>query len=127
MKILSILAIPFFLMGCDKALNEVQNRFSGEIQETYLESIGQGKYLDITKANHLKMIEKGIQDLKQLNDPNIDEVYAFVKKHLDDDDMSMYDYNSIMSLINAHKKELNILNSKHKNDVAAFKDKLNQE
>lgn len=41
--------------------------------------------------------------------------------------MSMYDYNSIMSLINAHKKELNLLNSKHKNDVAAFKDKLNQE
>lgn len=127
MKILSILAIPFFLMGCDKAFNEVQNRFSGKIQDTYLESVGQGKHIDGVKANYLKTIEKGVQDLKQLNDPNIDEVYAVINKHLNDNDMSMYDYNSIMSLINAHKKELNLLNSKHKNDVSAFKDKLNQE
>lgn len=126
MRILYILTISLSLSGCEKALEDVQNRFSGEIQDTFLENIGQGKHLDDVKANYLKTIEKGIQDLKQLNDPNLDEIYTAIEKHLSDNDMSMYDYNSIMSLINRHKKEINLSNSKHENDVSAFKEKITQ-
>lgn len=124
MKFLCVLAFPFFLIGCNNVLDEVKNRFSGKIQDVYLENVGQGKHIDSVKANYLKTIEKGVQDLKQLNDPNIDDVYATIKEHLDDNDMSMYDYNTIISLINAHKRELNLSHSNHKDDVSAFKENI---
>ena len=61
-----------------------------------------------------------------MNDPNIMEVYSLVDKLLADNDLSMYDYNSIMGMINKHKKDINSKNSKHENDVADFKTRINQ-
>ena len=121
-----IFFLPVFLTGCEKALTEFTNIFSGKITDAYIENSGNGKNKDKIKKSYLNTIEKGLIDLKQMNDPNIMEVYSLVDKLLADNDLSMYDYNSIMGMINKHKKDINSKNSKHENDVADFKTRINQ-
>jgi len=121
-----IFFLPVFLTGCEKALTEITNIFSGKITDAYIENSGNGKNKDKIKKSYLNTIEKGLIDLKQMNDPNIMEVYSLVDKLLADNDLSMYDYNSIMGMINHHKTDINSKNSKHENDVADFKTRINQ-
>ena len=121
-----IFFLPVFLTGCEKALTEFANIFSGKITDAYIENSGNGKNKDKIKKSYLNTIEKGLIDLNQMNDPNIMEVYSLVDKLLADNDLSMYDYNSIMGMINNHKKDINSKNSKHENDVADFKTRINQ-
>ena len=74
----------------------------------------------------MKVIENGVNELKLMNDPKISEIYSAIDKHFSDNDMSMYDYNSIMALINEHKRELNLAKSKHSDDVSEFRARISQ-
>lgn len=126
MKILLLIFFTLFLTGCEKIANQIQSIVGGKIQDTYLENVGQGKYVDQVKKNYMKVIENGVNELKLMNDPKISEIYSAIDKHFSDNDMSMYDYNSIMALINEHKRELNLAKSKHSDDVSEFRARISQ-
>lgn len=126
MKILLLIFFTLFLTGCEKIVNQIQSIVGGKIQDTYLENVGQGKYVDQVKKNYMKVIENGVNELKLMNDPKISEIYSAIDKHFSDNDMSMYDYNSIMALINEHKRELNLAKSKHSDDVSEFRARISQ-
>lgn len=125
MKNLIVLSsISIVLVGCDNPVETVSHLASGYIQESVLDSFSEGSLSDDVKNTYLKTIKKGVTDLEAMNDPNLAEVHKVIDKHLEDNDLSMYDYNTIMSVIHKHKVAINKRNSNHKNDVINFKNEL---
>lgn len=112
------------LTGCDNPVEKVMHLTSGYMQEVVLDSFNEGKLSDDMKKTNLKIIKDGVADLERMNDPNLAEVHKAIDSHLKDNDLSMYDFNTINSIIQKHKRSINKKNSNHKNDVIEFKDSM---
>lgn len=112
------------LTACDNPVEKVVHLTSGYVQETVLDSVNSGALSDDVKKNYLKVIKSGVEDLEAMNDPDLDSVHKVINEHLKDNDLSMYDYNVIMTVINKHKSIINKQNSNHQNDVMDFKDSI---
>lgn len=110
--------------GCDNPVEKTLHLTSGYIQETVLDNFNQGKGADDLRKTHLEIIKNGVSDLETMNDPNIAEIYNIIDNRLKDNELSMYDYNTISSEIHKHKVAINKQNSNHQNDVADFKKNL---
>lgn len=124
-KVILIALIPLSLLtGCDNPIEKVIHFTSGYMQETILDNYNQGQNADNQRNTHLKVISKGVSDLKSMNDPDLAEVYKFIDEKLKDNELSMYDYNEINSMIHKHKVAINKANSNHQDDVANFKKNL---
>lgn len=127
MKRAILIIIPsIFFAGCEKPLEKAIHGVSGHIQDTVTESMGNGKHADHVRRSQLNVIKKGVDDLKKMRDPNISEVYKLIDKHLADDKLTGFEANEINSLISKHKMAINKQNSKHYDDVTAFKDAIRQ-
>lgn len=112
------------LTGCDNPVEKVIHLSSGYLQETIAQNMNQGKGADDLRKVNLEVIKRGVADLETMNDPNIDEIYKVIDKSLKDNELSMYDYNTITSKIHKHKVDINKQNSTHQNDVENFKNNL---
>lgn len=118
MKSFYILVLSLSLVGCDNVLKDVLNRFSSKIVEDLLNADGNfGKKSDQIRASYLRQIEIGLNDLKRMNDPQIEEVHKLINEKLKDNELSVFDYNTIMDLINSHKKTLFETHSRYQGDV----------
>lgn len=98
--------------------------FSGTVSESLVKNMNGGKSHDAIKKNYLEAIKMGILELEKMNDPKIDEIYAFVNERLKDNDLSMLDYNLISNKIVEHKRAINSKNSRHAADTAEFRKSL---
>ena len=107
MKHSFLLALVFFLTGCNP-VDEIASAWSGYFQDSVLKTMSGGKHEAGVKNEFKKAIDKNVKDLEAMNDSEIDEVYKKIDSHLKDGDMSMYDYNSIMALINQHLSLIHI-------------------
>lgn len=106
MKYSFIVCLLLVLTGCNPA-DEIMSAWSGYFQDIVLKSMSGGKDEKKVKAEFKKVIDKNVKELEAMNDTEIDEVYKKIDSHLKDGDMSMYDYNSIMAVINQHKRKIN--------------------
>jgi len=114
----------FGLVGCENVVNGAVNIYRSYIEDKMLGSIGDGAHKDRMKQGHLNTIKKGVQDLQEMQDPNLTEVLDLIDEKLKDGDLSTYDAYTISTKIREHKMHLIKASSKHREDVAQFKKDL---